>query len=260
MLATFFCVLKIEKRTFIQTYCLYEKIYSMHKILSWIKRIILIAFVASILSVLLFRFIPVPITPLMLIRCTQSIIKGEKPILKHDWVPFDEISPNIIRAVIASEDNRFLEHKGFDFIELKKAIKENEKRKRARGASTISQQTAKNVFLWPGHSFIRKGLEAYFTLLIELLWSKERIITVYLNSIEMGNGIYGVEAVAKNHFHTTAKKLTKRQSALIASSLPNPIKFNSAKPTPYMLKRTGQILNLMPKLGPLEFSNNLILN
>lgn len=231
----------------------------MRKFFIWIKRIIVIFFLWSILSVLLFRFIPVPLTPLMLIRCTESIFKGEMPKLKHDWVAFDQISPNIVRAVIASEDNRFLEHNGFDFVELKKAIKENEKRKRPRGASTITQQTAKNVFLWPGHSFIRKGFEAYFTLLIELFWSKERIITVYLNSIEMGKGIYGVQAVAESNFHTTAKKLTKRQAALIASSLPNPIRFNSARPSAYMLKRTNQIMNLMPKLGPLEFSKEIIL-
>ncbi|MGL4779916.1 MAG: monofunctional biosynthetic peptidoglycan transglycosylase [Bacteroidales bacterium] len=231
----------------------------MRKFFIWIKRIIVIFFLWSILSVLLFRFIPVPLTPLMLIRCVESVFKGEMPKLKHDWVAFDQISPNIVRAVIASEDNRFLQHNGFDFVELKKAIKENEKRKRPRGASTITQQTAKNVFLWPGHSFIRKGFEAYFTLLIELFWSKERIITVYLNSIEMGKGIYGVQAVAENNFHTTAKKLTKRQAALIASSLPNPIRFNSAQPSAYMLKRTNQIMNLMPKLGPLEFSKEIIL-
>lgn len=225
----------------------------MKKVLLWIKRIILIFFAWSILSVLLFRFVPVPVTPLMIIRCFQQIFDGEMPVLKHDWVAFDKISPNLSRAVIASEDNRFLTHYGFDFVELKKAMKENEKRKKARGASTITQQTAKNVFLWPGHSFIRKGFEAYFTVLIELFWSKERIMEVYLNSIEMGNGIYGAEAVAKAHFHTSAAKLTKYQSALIAASLPNPIRYNSAKPGPYVLKRAGQIQRLMPKLGSLDF-------
>lgn len=225
----------------------------MKKILLWIKRIILIFFIWSIFSVLLFRFVPVPVTPLMIIRCAEQLFDGQSLKLKHDWVPFEQISPNLVRAVIASEDNRFLTHNGFDFVELKKAIKENEKRKKARGASTITQQTAKNVFLWPGHSFIRKGFEAYFTVLIELFWSKERIMEVYLNSIEMGDGIYGAEAVAKTHFHTTAAKLTKYQSALIAATLPNPIRYNSAKPGPYVLKRAGQIQRLMPKLGPLEF-------
>ncbi|MGL5787425.1 MAG: monofunctional biosynthetic peptidoglycan transglycosylase [Bacteroidales bacterium] len=227
----------------------------MKKILLWIKRIVILFFAWSILSVLLFKFIPVPVTPLMVIRCIEQVFDGEKPKLKHDWVPFSKISPNLVRAVIASEDNRFLTHNGFDFIELKKAIKENEKRKRARGASTISQQTAKNVFLWPGHSFIRKGFEAYFTVLIEFIWGKERIMEVYLNSIEMGDGIYGAEAIAENNFHTTAAKLTQYQSALIAATLPNPVRFNSAKPSSYIIKRAGQIQRLMPKLGSLEFDN-----
>ena len=156
-------------------------------------------------------------------------------------------------AVIASEDNRFATHNGFDFIEIKKAMKENEKRKKKRGASTISQQTAKNVFLWPQSSWVRKGFEVYFTFLIELFWSKERIMEVYLNSIEMGNGIYGAQAAAKYKFHTTATKLTKAQCALIAATLPNPIRFDSAKPSPYILKRQKQILrlmNLVPKFPP----------
>ncbi len=158
-------------------------------------------------------------------------------------------------AVIASEDNRFAEHNGFDFVEIKKAMKENETRKRQRGASTISQQTAKNVFLWPQSSWVRKGLEVYFTFLIETFWSKERIMEVYLNSIEMGKGIYGAQATAENKFGTTAAKLTKGQCALIAATLPNPIRFNSAKPSPYILKRQNQILrlmNLVPKFPPEE--------
>ena len=158
-------------------------------------------------------------------------------------------------AVIASEDNRFATHNGFDFIEIKKAMKENETRKRKRGASTISQQTAKNVFLWPQSSWTRKGLEVYFTWLIELCWSKERIMEVYLNSIEMGKGIYGAEATAKYKFHTTAAKLTAGQSALIAATLPNPIRFDSAHPSAYILRRQSQILRLMklvPKFPPTE--------
>lgn len=160
-------------------------------------------------------------------------------------------------AVIASEDNRFATHNGFDFIEIKKAIEENENRKRKRGASTISQQTAKNVFLWPQSSWVRKGFEVYFTWLIELFWSKERIMEVYLNSIEMGKGVYGAQAAAKYKFNTTAAKLTAGQCALIAATLPNPIRFNSAKPSRYILKRQGQILRLMklvPKFPPREES------
>jgi monofunctional biosynthetic peptidoglycan transglycosylase len=148
-------------------------------------------------------------------------------------------------AVIASEDNRFAEHNGFDFKEIEKALEENKNRKRPRGASTISQQTAKNIFLWPASSWIRKGLEVYFTTLIELFWNKERIMEVYLNSIEMGNGIYGAEAVAREHFHKNASKLTPEECALIAASLPNPRKFNSSRPGNYMLKRQKKILYLM---------------
>ena len=162
-------------------------------------------------------------------------------------------------AVIASEDNRFASHNGFDFVEIKKAIEENKTRKRQRGASTISQQTAKNVFLWPKSSWFRKGLEVYFTFLIELFWSKERIMTVYLNSIEMGDGIYGAEAAATYKFDTTAAKLTKAQCALIAATLPNPIRFNSAKPSAYILKRQQQILrlmNLIPKFPEVKIEKD----
>ena len=148
-------------------------------------------------------------------------------------------------AVIASEDNRFATHNGFDFIEIQKAIKENETRKRKRGASTISQQTAKNVFLWPQSSWVRKGLEVYFTVLIEFFWSKERIMEVYLNSIEMGDGIYGVEAVAEQHFGINAYNLTRADCALIAATLPTPRRYSSKTPSPYMRKRQRQIMHQM---------------
>ena len=194
----------------------------------------------------------------MVIRSVQQIASGEKPTWKHTWVSFDKISPNLPMAVIASEDNRFAEHNGFDFVEIEKAMKENETRKKKRGASTISQQTAKNVFLWPKSSWLRKGFEVYFTFLIELCWSKERIMEVYLNSIEMGKGIYGAQAVAKYKFNTTAAKLTKGQCALIAATLPNPIRFDSAHPSPYIMKRQRQIMKLMklvPKFPPVEQSD-----
>ena len=160
------------------------------------------------------------------------------------------------RAVIKAEDYKFYQHNGFDFEAIQKAIEYNKTHKRKIGASTISQQTAKNVFLWPSRSWIRKGLEVYFTVLIEFFWSKERIMEVYLNSIEMGEGIYGVEAVAQEHFNKPAYKLTKRQAALIAATLPNPRKFNSAKPSPYMIKRQAKILSLMGKLMKVEMGYN----
>lgn len=228
---------------------------SIKKVLRIIRNLVLFFFISTILAVVLYRFVPVYVTPLMVIRSTQQIFKGEKPVWHHTWVPFDKISPHLPMAVIASEDNRFATHNGFDFIEIKKALKENETRKRKRGASTISQQTAKNVFLWPQSSWMRKGFEVYFTWLIELCWSKERIIEVYLNSIEMGKGIYGAQAAAKYKFNTTAAKLSSGQCALIAATLPNPIRFNSAKPSAYLLKRQKQILrlmNLVPKFPPVE--------
>lgn len=216
----------------------------MTRILKIAKRILIWFFILSAGSVILLRFVPVYFTPLMGIRCAQQAFSGEKLKLKHKWIPLEEMSPKMPMAVIASEDNRFPDHHGFDLIEINKAIKERE-RGRHRGASTISQQTAKNVFLWPSSSWIRKGFEAYFTVLIELFWSKERIMEVYLNSIEMGDGIYGVEAVAHEHFGKEASELTAGECALIAATLPNPLKYNSAHPSRYMLKRKSQILRLM---------------
>lgn len=227
----------------------------LRKPLRYLRNLILFFFLSTIATVILYRFVPVYVTPLMVIRSTQQLFSGEKVVCKHTWVPSSKISPNLAMAVIASEDNRFATHNGFDLIEIKKAMKENETRKRKRGASTISQQTAKNVFLWPRSSWIRKGLEVYFTFLIETFWSKERIMEVYLNSIEMGNGIYGAEAAAKYKFHTTAAKLTKGQCALIAATLPNPIRFDSSHPSPYILRRQKQILRLMklvPQFPPVE--------
>lgn len=204
----------------------------------------MVAFFAStILSVIIYRFVPVCVTPLMLIRCVDQLKEGKKLKMSHDWVSLRHMSPSMPVAVIASEDGRFMEHHGFDFKAIEQAAKRNREHpeKRRLGASTISQQTAKNVFLWPSRSWVRKGFEVYFTVLIELFWSKERIIEVYLNSIEMGDGIYGVEAVAQEHFGVSAKKLTSSQCALIAATLPNPRRFNSAHPSKYMKKRQSQI-------------------
>lgn len=215
------------------------------KLLRLIKKLVMYFFLISILSVIALRFLPVYFTPLMGIRIIEQIGDKRKPRLLHTWVSYENISDNLKRAVIASEDQRYFEHKGFDQKEIKKAIKENKKRKRPRGASTISQQTAKNVFLWPKSSWIRKGLETYFTVMIELIWSKERILHVYLNSIETGDGMYGAEAVAQHHFKTTAKKLSQSQSAIIAATLPNPLRFSSKKPSAYIYKRQSFILQQM---------------
>ena len=174
--------------------------------------------------------------------------------MKHHWVPLSGMSPSMPVAVMASEDQRFLKHHGFDYQAIEKAAIRNLESKKRLDASTISQQTAKNVFLWPGRSWVRKGLEAYFTVLMELMWSKQRIMEVYLNSIEMGNGIYGVEAVAKEHFGCSAKELTRANCALIAATLPNPRKYSSKSPSDYMVKRKYRIMKEMKfiPLFPLE--------
>ena len=212
-----------------------------------LKWIVVAFFASTILSVVALRFMPVVVTPLMLIRCYEQVKAGEELKLSHDWEPLTNISKDLPIAVMASEDAKFLEHHGFDYQAIEHAAKRNRQHpeKRKLGASTISQQTAKNVFLWPGRSWVRKGFEVYFTALIELMWPKERIMEVYLNSIEMGDGIYGAEAVADAHFNTTAKNLTKAQCALIAATLPNPRKFSSKNPSAYMLKRQKRILREM---------------
>lgn len=182
----------------------------------------------------------------MIIRCVQQVGSGEAPRMHHTWVPLEKMSPHLPVAVMASEDQRFLLHHGFDYGAIEKAVKQNRKGgKRKVGASTITQQTAKNVFLWPGRSWVRKGFEAYFTVLIELVWSKQRIMEVYLNSIEMGDGIYGAEAVAEQHFEKQAIDLSRAECALVAATLPNPRKFSSREPSPYMLKRQRAIQHEM---------------
>ena len=217
----------------------------LKKLQTLLRWIVLLFFGSTILAVFIYKWCPVYVTPLMVIRCAQQVRHGEQLRLKHHWVPLDSMSIYMPVAVIASEDQRFLTHSGFDFIEIDKAMEERRSGKRYRGGSTISQQTAKNVFLWPKASWLRKGLEAYFTVLIEYLWGKERIMEVYLNSIEMGDGIYGAEAVAQLHFRRTAKTLTRPNCALIAATLPNPLKYNSKDPSSYVLKRQTAIMRQM---------------
>ena len=216
-----------------------------------LKWIVVAFFASTILSVVALRFLPVWVTPLMVIRCFQQVSEGRSLKLSHDWEPLENISPSLSVAVMASEDARFLEHHGFDYKAIEHAAKRNREHpeKRKLGASTISQQTVKNVFLWPGRSWTRKGFEAYFTVLIEVLWPKQRIMEVYLNSIEMGEGIYGAQAVAEEHFGKDAKDLTRSECALIAATLPNPRKFSSKSPSTYMLKRQSRILKEMKFVG-----------
>jgi monofunctional biosynthetic peptidoglycan transglycosylase len=191
--------------------------------------------------VILFKFVPVPFTPLMAIRAIEHNADNKEMTCSHDWVALEYISPNLQKAVIASEDGNFLEHSGFDFKAMQKAFDSNQKGKKLKGGSTISQQTAKNVFLWQGRSYLRKGLEAYFTVLIELIWGKERIMEVYLNSIEMGDGVYGAQAAAKHWYRKEAKNLTKYEAAGIAAILPNPRKFKATNSSSYINKRKATI-------------------
>ncbi len=210
-------------------------------------------FAISILLVIVFKWVPIPFTPLMAIRALENKWDGKDAVLSHDWVPLEEISPNLQKAVIASEDGNFLNHYGFDFQAMQKAFKNNQKGKRIKGGSTISQQTAKNVFLWQGRSYLRKGLEAYFTVLIELIWGKERIMEVYLNSIEMGKGVYGAEEAAKHWYRKSAVNLTKREAAGIAAILPNPLKYKATNSSSYIERRKDKILRNMRHVGKLEY-------
>lgn len=214
------------------------KLNIISKIAKWIVGAF---FASTILVVVVYKFLPVYFTPLMFIRVAEQIADGREIKMHHHWVSIDEMSKYMPVAVIASEDQRFKEHNGFDFDAIQKAAKRNRQGGKTFGASTITQQTAKNVFLWPGRSWIRKGFEVYFTGLIELLWGKERIMEVYLNSIEMGEGIYGAEAVAQDHFDKSAAELSRADCALIAATLPNPRKFSSKEPSVYMRKRRHQI-------------------
>lgn len=210
-----------------------------------------LAFVLLTVSwVFAYKWLPVYVTPLMIQRSIENR-KDSTYTTKKIWKPYSEISPELAKAVIASEDNLFNKHNGFDFKAIQDARKEYEsgKRKYLRGASTISQQTAKNVFLLPHRSYLRKGLEAYFTVLIEKIWGKERIMEVYLNVIEMGPGIFGAEAAAQAHFGHEAAKLTNREACLIAACLPNPVKRSAGHPSSYISKRAGDIAALEKKLA-----------
>lgn len=215
------------------------------RILRFAKKVALWFFGISIFLVIVFKWVPVPFTPLMITRAIENKMNGKEMVCSHDWVPLSEISVNMQKAVIASEDGTFLSHNGFDFKAMQKAFKNNNKGRKLKGGSTISQQTAKNIFLWQGRSYLRKGLEAYFTLLIEVIWGKERIMEVYLNSIEMGEGVYGAEAAAQHWYGTSAANLTKIQAAGIAAILPNPRKYKATNSSSYIENRKAKITRIM---------------
>ena len=191
----------------------------------------------------LYRFFPPPVTPLMLIRAAESA-----PIRKQ-WVAYQHIAPALARAVVASEDARFCQHHGFDWIEIDRSLQAYRAGDKLRGASTISQQVAKNLFLWPGRFYVRKAIEAYLTLLIETFWSKERILEIYLNVVEWGDGIYGAETAALTEFGRHAAQLTPREAALLAAVLPNPREWHANRPTAYIDERAATILARMPDVA-----------
>jgi monofunctional biosynthetic peptidoglycan transglycosylase len=199
--------------------------------------------ILSIGMTIFYRFVPVPYTPLMFWRSIGSVFTEDKFVgIEKKWVPIEQISKSMQQSVIKAEDYKFYQHNGFDFEAIEKAMQYNKTHKKKKGASTISQQTAKNVFLWPSRSWLRKGLEAYFTVLIETLWPKERILEVYLNVIEQGKGVYGVEASAQKFFKRPAAKLNSSQAALMAAVLPNPIRFRIDKPSRYISRRQRRIM------------------
>lgn len=223
------------------------------KLVKWVFKVAIGFFILSVFSAIVFRWVPVPFTPLMLIRNVEQWSKGEKAPFEHDWVSMDKISQNLAKAVIVSEDQKFMEHFGFDVEAIEKAYEKNKKGKKIKGASTITQQTAKNVFLWPSRTYVRKGFEVYFTFLIEVFWSKNRILEVYLNSIEMGKGIYGAEAAAQHWFRKPAAKLSSYEAASIAAILPNPRRYRASGSSGYIERRKNWILRQMNYYGPLTF-------
>lgn len=222
-------------------------------ILRRLKRAALLFFTLTTVSVLLLRWVPPFCSALMIENRIASWFTAGDYTARYDWVPMEKISPNMGVAVAAAEDQQFADHFGFDVKAIEKAMVYNEKHRKTRGASTISQQTAKNLFLWSDRSWVRKGFEVYFTLLIETLWPKERILEVYLNIVEFGDGIYGVEAAAQYFFHKSAKQITASEAALLAAVLPNPHRLRVGQPSDYVRKRQAWILNQMNQLGGRQY-------
>jgi len=218
----------------------------MKRLFKFIFKAIVWFIVITVLWVVAYKFVPVPYTPLMAIRSYNG---DENYETKHQWESIDDISSYLQLAVICSEDQNFINHNGFDYDAIEKAYEKNKAGKRLRGASTISQQTAKNVFLWPDRSWLRKGMEVYFTFLIETMWSKERIMEVYLNSIEMGDGVFGAEAAAQYWFNKNAKNLSQYEAAAIAAILPNPRNYRASPASAYIEKRKTWIVKQMRYYG-----------
>lgn len=217
----------------------------MKRLLRLLALLVVVALALPVLVVALYTVVPPPLTPLMALRW----FGGAE--IRKTWTPLERVAPAVPRSVIASEDNLFCEHSGFDWRAIGEAADDYASGKRMRGASTISMQVAKNLFLWPGRDFVRKGIEAYITVVVELLWSKRRIMEVYLNIAEWGDGLYGIEAASRARFGKPAAALTPREAALLAAVLPNPREWSPAPPTPYIAGRADVIVRRMGQLGPL---------
>lgn len=223
------------------------------RVLRFVIIVIVVMFLLSVAVVVAYKYLPVRITPLMVKRSVESVLRGDPVVNRKEWVDIDRISYEFALACVASEDNLFLTHNGFSKRGITQAVDDYRKGKRLRGGSTISQQTAKNVFTFGERSWFRKGVEAYFTVLIELVWGKERILEVYMNVVELGSGIYGIEAAARQYFGVPAVLVNRSQAALLAAALPNPRVYSVIHPGPYMQRRQRQIVALMPKMQPLPF-------
>jgi monofunctional biosynthetic peptidoglycan transglycosylase len=221
----------------------------IRRISTWLLKLALALVALTVISVLLLRFIAPPASALMIERRIGSWFGSAKYSPAHTWVSLDKIAPHMVLAVIAAEDQHFLGHYGFDWAAIQRALNHNERSSRTRGASTLTQQTAKNLFLWSGRSWTRKGFEAYFTVLLEGLWSKRRILETYLNIVEFGDGIYGVEAASQRYFRKPARRLSAEEAALLAAVLPNPRRFKVNAPSEYVRDRQQWILQQMSQLG-----------
>ena len=221
---------------------------------SVVIRIAVLVILGPVVVILAFRWVPLPCSAFMIRQRLSGVA------LDYRWVPLERMSPYAPLSVIASEDQNFFRHWGFDFRAIAEAMEDNQRRDKPRGASTISQQVAKNLFLWPDANYLRKGLEVYFTGLIELIWPKRRILEVYLNIAELGPGIFGQEAAARRFFHKPAVRLTRREAALLAAVLPNPIKMSAKNPSEYVIHRSLQIMNQMDLLGGVNFLKQNLMN
>jgi monofunctional glycosyltransferase len=224
------------------------------RLLKWLLVVLLAWVLITVMPVLLLRWLR-PLTSAFMLEAEAEAWAAQDHGYRTDfkWVSLEQISPHAAIAVIASEDQLFPFHAGFDFDSIREAVRESERGRRLRGASTISQQVAKNLFLWQGHSFVRKGLEAYFTVLIEGLWPKERILEMYLNVAQFGNGVYGVQAAAERFWHKPARRLSSEEAALLAAVLPNPLRLRADRPSRYVLSRRDWILDQMRMLGGPEY-------